>query len=485
MKLPYSGLCSLALIWCTSGGAAQLTGQVDSQTLSLGDNLTYTLTADERLDDDALDIRPLFRDFIIGNIQVTHDSATTTSWIIPLQPVIAGEITVPGLRIPNAESAPVTISVSGSAQEASYDIQLPPESSEPETQAPAHLIESFISAESAYRGEVITYAVKVAKRADPENRPPVLPSVQGSQIIPVGAPMEDKEIFADHYQETLTYQYIIIPEATGSLKIPGATLASDSAQISDDHIIVIKPIPAAFQGTEKEWLPSAGITIEDRWEPQTSYAKPGQPLTRIITLTGINNSLEQLPDLEPPAITDVRVYSDGQKNEQQYQNGMLISSKIFRQVFVPEKNIAFTAPAMQLNWWNAISDRAQVVSLNERKFLASIVAENQKEKAAPTPVKQEQSIASYLLALLKKVLITIGLLLALLTPVLAILWYYKEALRTRYECYQLWRNLQHAGNIHDAMTAYQMLLFWAAYFGLSGHLFRFHPARRFGVIRPA
>ena len=24
-----------------------------------------------------------------------------------------------------------------------------------------------------------------------------------------------------------------------------------------------------------------------------------------------------------------------------------------------------------------------------------------------------------------------------------------------------------------------------AYFGLSGHLFRFHPARRFGVIRPA
>ena len=26
---------------------------------------------------------------------------------------------------------------------------------------------------------------------------------------------------------------------------------------------------------------------------------------------------------------------------------------------------------------------------------------------------------------------------------------------------------------------------WGAYFGLSGHLFRFHPARRFGVIRPA
>ncbi|MBB6054847.1 BatD family protein [Tolumonas osonensis] len=464
MKLPYSGLCGLALIWCTSGSAVQLTGQVDSQTLSLGDNLTYTVTADEHLADDALDIRPLFRDFIIGNIQVTHASATETSWVIPLQPVITGDITIPGLSVPNAESAPVTISVSGDAQETNYETPAPEASPEMETQAPAHLIESQIGAESAYRGELITYSVKVAKRADPENRPPVLSSAQESKIIPVGEPTEDKEIFADHYQETVTYHYIIIPDNTGSLKIPAATLASDAAQMSDEHIIAIKPIPTAFQGTEKEWLPSAGITIEDRWEPQTSYVKPGQPLTRVITLTGINNSQEQLPDLDLPVINDVRVYSDGQKNEQEYQNGMLISRKTFRQVFVPEKNNAFTAPAVHLNWWNAISDRAQVVSLSERKFLASIATENLKEKAVvPAPVKKEQSIISYLIPLLQKVLMAFGLLIALLTPILAITWYYKEALRARYECYKLWQGLQHACSVNDAMTAYQMLLFWASH----------------------
>ncbi|MCC5452672.1 hypothetical protein LMJ53_13165 [Rheinheimera sp. UJ51] len=36
---------------------------------------------------------------------------------------------------------------------------------------------------------------------------------------------------------------------------------------------------------------------------------------------------------------------------------------------------------------------------------------------------------------------------------------------------------------HDEMI--KTLKEIAAYFGLSGHLFRFHPARRFGVIRPA
>ena len=37
---------------------------------------------------------------------------------------------------------------------------------------------------------------------------------------------------------------------------------------------------------------------------------------------------------------------------------------------------------------------------------------------------------------------------------------------------------------HNPFTG-ALYAFTNAYFGLSGHLFRFHPARRFGVIRPA
>ncbi|MCC5450470.1 hypothetical protein LMJ53_01820 [Rheinheimera sp. UJ51] len=42
-------------------------------------------------------------------------------------------------------------------------------------------------------------------------------------------------------------------------------------------------------------------------------------------------------------------------------------------------------------------------------------------------------------------------------------------------------------NILDISKMYDEILDMPlnAYFGLSGHLFRFHPARRFGVIRPA
>lgn len=463
VKLPYPVLCGLAFIWCTSSNAAQINGQVDSQTLSLGDSLTYTLTADENLTEDALDIRPLFRDFIIGNLQVTHPSATETSWIIPLQPVTAGEVTIPALKIADSESQPLIITVDDNKQGMNSNSYIQPPS-ETEYQAPTHLIESQISTESAYRNEVITYTVKMAKRADPQNNPPVIPSVQGATITPLEDPTEDKEIFADHYQETLTYPYIVIPETTGSLKLTGSMLASDNKQISSEHIINIKPIPAAFLGSDKEWLPSSGITIEDRWEPQTSYVKTGQPLTRIITLTGINNTTGQLPDLALPEISDVRIYNDGQKDEQQLQNGMLISRKTFRQIFIPEKNITFAVPSLHLNWWNTISDRAQVASLEERKFLASVVATKTAKVAAdPVPAKKAPSNAHYWTALLLKILTAIGVVIALVTPLLAVIWYYRKRLRNRYERYQLWKILKQACTGSDALAVYQALFVWASH----------------------
>lgn len=45
VKLYRCSLYSLAVFWCSSALAVQVTGNVDVQTLSLGDSLTYTLTA--------------------------------------------------------------------------------------------------------------------------------------------------------------------------------------------------------------------------------------------------------------------------------------------------------------------------------------------------------------------------------------------------------------------------------------------------------
>ncbi|WP_027671684.1 hypothetical protein [Rheinheimera baltica] len=46
-------------------------------------------------------------------------------------------------------------------------------------------------------------------------------------------------------------------------------------------------------------------------------------------------------------------------------------------------------------------------------------------------------------------------------------------------------NQDHGTHYAEITSQLDVLLRAVAYFGLSGHLFRFHPARHFGVIRPA
>lgn len=441
--------------------AVQISSKIDNQQISLGQSFTYTITADENLSNDALDIRPLFKDFIIGNLQITHPSTTETVWIIPLQPVAAGDVIIPALQIADTQSEPRTLNViDGNTQSPSNDTVST--ASESELIPPPHLIESQISTNTAYPNEIINYSVTLVKRADPENKPPIVPSVKELTIVPIGQPTEDKEIFADHYQETLTYQYILIPKTTGTINVPGFAIASDKTQKSGDQIIEIKPIPASFQGKENDWLPSEGITLEERWEPQTSYAKIGQPITRIITLTGINNTPEQLPSLALPELSNVRVYSDGQKSDQQLQNGMLVSQKTFKQVFVPEKNTAFVVPSLTLNWWNTISDRAQVATLDERKFQASVIKETKPVTVTTPSISKHVTASRDWHFIISKILITLGFSIAMTTPVIAVIWYNRKRIRARCKLNLYWQDLQHACINNNAMQTYQALLAWAS-----------------------
>lgn len=454
----------LSTLWCSSTFAVQLTSEVDTQSLSLGENLTYTVKADANLSDDAIDIKPLFKNFIIGNLQISHASENETTWIIPLQPVTAGEITLPSLQVANSESKPITINVS---DKTTSKIQTDESSSqiisEQNTSDRATVqLDGQISAESAYKNEILTYTVTVVKRADPENRPPVVAAYKGMTIQSAGAPTEDKQIFSDHYQETLTYTYFILPEMIGSLSIPSMSLASNSKKSTPAQTITVKPLPHSFKGNERDWLPSAGISIEERWEPATSYAKAGQPLTRIITLTGINNIPVQLPTISAPVITDLKIYKDSETEEQQYQNGMVISKKIIKHVYVPEKNIPFVTPKIDIHWWNTISDRPQDAVIEERKFMAS-VTNNLVSKQLPKSIQiKNESWLNAFLPFLKKIIYITILMVGLLIPILFILWHYRSFLQSYYKSYQLWKFFKQSCSLNDPMQAYKALLVWAS-----------------------
>lgn len=371
--------------------ALSIQTSTDSQQVQVGQTIHLRIQADQNLAEDAVDVRPLFRDFIIGNIQISHPDAGQTLWDIPLQPASSGNFQIPALPVADGKTTPVQLTVSAKDSAAPFPapgnndtstVSTAPVAAEhdtlnltedgtlvPETQPP-RFIEGSVSTEQAYTQQLLIYSLKVA---DDDHADPQLLHVKSSddyQVIPFQSPLEDKEIFRDKYQTTKLYRYFIVPLKAGTILLP-SQIALDATAATEPELMV--HVSAAPAESTDHWLPSAGLTLEQRWEPPTSFTKAHTPITRVITITGINNTLDQLPSIPLPSLPGVKTYTDHEEQSQTEQNGMLISQRIARQVYVPTSDADLTIPEMHVAWWNTISDRAQIATLPERLFKGTII----------------------------------------------------------------------------------------------------------------
>lgn len=366
----------------------------DSQQVQVGQTVHLRIQADKNLAEDAVDVRPLFRDFIIGNIQISHPSADQTLWDIPLQPASSGTFQLPELPVADGRSTSIQLTVS--AQDGTAPFPAPANdtpaasSTQPSTSAehdamnltedgtlvpapqPPRFIEGSVSTEQAYTQQLLIYSLKVAEddHADPQLLQ--VKSTDDYQVIPFQSPVDDKEIFRDKYQTTKLYRYFIVPLKAGTILLP-SQIALDATESTEPELMV--HVTATPPEVTDHWLPSAGLSLEQRWEPPTSFTKAHTPVTRVITITGINNTLDQLPAIPLPTLPGVKTYTDHEEQSQTEQNGMLISQRIARQVYVPATDADLTIPDMHVAWWNTISDRAQQAILPERLFKGTLVAQ--------------------------------------------------------------------------------------------------------------
>jgi hypothetical protein len=471
MKLYYPSFYSLtiALLSSTLAQAIQISTQTDIKKLNLGDEFTYTVSIDANYSEDALDIRPLFKNFIIGNLRISHSSTNNTTWAIPLQPVVSGRITIPALPIADTKTEPLTIEVNENGIDNTNRIynastKLSDNDVSKLSSPPQKTIEMQLSTDSVYIGEILSVNIKIATNSNLDRKALTIESSDGFKVLPIAKPANDKEIFADHYQDTLTYTYELIPEKTGSVSLPRFSLPTKEAS-TDEQFIDVKPIPDAFHDSNN-WRPSAGISIEERWDPQTSYAKLGQPITRTITIIGINNTPDQLPDLLTPDLPYVKIYADSKKIEQENQSGMLISKKTIKHIYIPEKNISFTAPAINISWWNTISNRTQKSSVQERKFIASII-ESQKTPSVKPVEKNTTKHFGLFESLNISTIITffeIGFSISLI--LMFIIWLFRKSIKYRYERYFLWNKVKRSCLRNESIPTYQSILAWASlYYG--------------------
>ena len=318
-------------------------------------SVLLTITADDKLDVSALDIRPLFKNFIVGELkfaELSRNGRFFSQWQIPLLPLQAGQQQIPKLTVSGLYSQAITLQVLEGA---------PPETI-------PQVVDVSLDRLELWPGQVALYRLKISQPAGIQIDSVTPPTQAAARIQQIGDDLIGNEIVGGKRSRTLIRTYAILLNQPGRYLLQSPVVQGQLLRASGNRpflqqgpqlSVQIEPLPHQQPPT----LISDNFTLEAHWQTANSSHKVGDPLLRLITIKAIGNTLDQLPAIELPAFSGVRSYADGQSQSEGLQHGKLVAERTIRQAFIPQQPGKLTFPPITIRWWNSLSQRLETAEL--------------------------------------------------------------------------------------------------------------------------
>ncbi len=347
--------------------AQQLRSWLDRDRIALGETATLNIEI-EQADADAPDYSPRLGEFrLSGNTSsrsfesVNGASRARTLFAVALQPRREGVIGIPGLLVGGQRTQPLTLTVTPSAA------------------TPAHaggvvFIEAEADAQQPYVQQAVGYTVRLYY-ATP------LVSGQLDQAEPDGASLQRigddvqyaREISGRRYT-VVERHYLLIPERSGTLAIPGAQFRGRGAGgFFDDlfgdgqrelqasgapRVLDVRAIPAS---APQPWLPLRALGL--RWLATPQDARAGEAVAVTVEATADGATAAQLPELQLPAIPGAQVFADPPQSDETFVDGRPQVKLVRRFSIVPAQAGALRIAGPKLPWWDVRAGSARTASL--------------------------------------------------------------------------------------------------------------------------
>lgn len=411
------GLALLVLVapLARAAGVGQVHAFLDRTHVSLGDTVTLNIQSDGALG--MPDLAPLQNDFqLLGTssssgVQSVNGKTTTITQLgVALKPLHAGDLTIPALSVGNAKTQPLTLHVGAAASGgngATGDVAF---------------MQANVLSSAPYVGQETIYTVRLFYQ----------PGVNGSLSDPVADGARLIKLDRDHSYtvdrngyayRVMEYQWALIPQRTGAITIqgptfqgqqlamgnPGALLNNPNALFNNPNALLNGQIPgfgapvsasapavhldarAAPAGAGKPWLPARGVQLKLTGMPADGRVTAGAPLTLTLSISASGQPSDALPEPELPAIAGARVYPDQTQDSNDDSGQWLQGTRTRSFAIVPQRNGTLSLPAITLNWWNVVLDRAEQASVPARTLRVSGVVAAAPTAPAP-PVSAAASI---------------------------------------------------------------------------------------------
>ncbi|MDM9652818.1 BatD family protein [Pseudomonas wenzhouensis] len=395
------------LLLAGQASAEAFFASVDRTRLSEGETVVLTLESTDPTRFGRPDLSPLEQDFeILGSRQVNRLSSigdtprASTRWILTLQPRRSGEVTIPAIRLEDAETLPITLNVEA-AVSAGNGEQLAPV-----------FIDASLDQESVYVQAQAVLTLRIYHSVSMYDDSSLTPlRIADARVEQLGEPRTYEKSIGGVLHGVIELQYAIYPQRSGELMIPGQTFSAtlvDRSRSNDflpfgpragkvsrvkspDILLQVKPKPADYPA-EVPWLPARALGLAETWNPQPEQSQVGDSLTRRLILKVDGLSSAQLPPLPATQVDGLRRYPDQpQMDDQKSENG-IVGTREEREALVPSRAGNFELPPLEIVWWNTQTDTLERTTLSARTLQVAENPQLQNDEQPNTPMVMTQVI---------------------------------------------------------------------------------------------
>ncbi len=360
-------LLALLALLAALPAMAQTRAWLDRAEIAYGETATLNIETDQQVAQ--IDYRALEAQFDIAGQTVRRSWSQSSSgaskrmslFAVGIRPRGPGVLTVPSLRVGIVDTPVQRLTV------------LPP-SVLPASGDADVFVETVVDAAQPYVQQAVGVVVRLHYAV------PLL-SGQLDQEAPAGASLQ-------RIGEDLTYQrdiqgrrfnvverkYLLIPERSGLLALPGARFNGVVAggffdRIFDDgrrplsaaaplQRLQVQPIPA---GAPQPWLPLRDLRLRYLQLPTTATA--GEATTIEVELQADGATASQLPPITMADTDVVQAFADPVQTEERFVDARPRTLQRRRIALVPNRAGTLEIPGPRIAWWDAVQGVARTATL--------------------------------------------------------------------------------------------------------------------------
>lgn len=369
----------LVLMLAPLAQAASVHAFLDRDHVSLGHAVTLNIQSTEAFD--TPDLSALQNDFqVLGtsrssSTQVQNGHSSSRYQLgIALRPLHAGTLTIPPLDVGSSRTQTLVLHVGAAPSGGRGKVGDPV------------FMEAGVRSSAPYVGQQTVYTVRLFYQ----------PGVDGSLANPTADGARLIQLDHDHRYVTqrdgYTYRVIerswaLIPGRSGAISVEGPVFQGRRqgqglpGWFNDPNALLNSPFQgmgspvravaptvklnarAAPANAGKPWLPARDVKLKLSGLPSDRKASVGVPVTVTLSVSARGMPADSLPELQLPAIPGARVYPDQVRNSSDDSGEWLQGTRTRSFAIVPTRDGTLTIPAITLNWWDVVDDRARQARL--------------------------------------------------------------------------------------------------------------------------